>query len=64
MRPELVDPDPNVIVMTDQGLQAAHAPHGHARSPAVLDHRQGGVAIGVELLEPEEFALENDATGQ
>ena len=33
------DLDLDVIVMTDQGLQAAHA-------PAVFDHRQGGVAVG------------------
>ena len=33
------DLDLYVIVMTDQGLQAAHA-------PAVFDHRQGGVAVG------------------
>ena len=53
--------DIDELVMTNKGLQAAHPTRSRSSSPPVLDHRHGGVAVGVELLGVENLVQGNDA---
>ena len=53
--------DIDELVMTNEGLQAVHATRSRSCSPPVLDHRHGGVAVGVELLGVENLVQGNDA---
>ena len=49
------------LVMTNEGLQAAHATRSRSCSPPVLEHRHGRVAVGVDLLGVENLVQRNDA---
>ena len=48
-------------LVAHKGLQAAHPTNSGARSPPVLDHHHGGVALGVEVLRVVNLVQGNDA---
>jgi hypothetical protein len=49
------------LVVAHKGRQVAHPTNSGARSPPILDHRHGGVALSVELLGAENLVQGSDA---